>query len=236
MRKVFKFILFAYVFVITMTCSLIVSSHERVLISTTSDDCQVIVTYVTSTDTEPEYKQKPTTFPRYIISDYVYPKYDVDGPINEMYPFIKGDKVAFMGVHENTEYAYIWLGDNRYVIERKYLSREDPASIDVKSTKSVNPPKKHGKMIYVGQFQLTAYAWTGNRCANGKYPTVKHTVATHKHDFPMGTKLYIEGYGYYVVEDRGGFKQGVIDIYMHDHNTCVQFGRKHGAKVYVVLD
>lgn len=84
---------------------------------------------------------------------------------------------------------------------------------------------------YVGSFELTAYEWTGNPCANGNYPTCGYTVASNY--FALGTRIYIEGYGTYVVEDRGGMSSNVIDIYMGDYNTCIQFGRR-SANVYVV--
>lgn len=84
---------------------------------------------------------------------------------------------------------------------------------------------------YLGTYELMAYAWTGNRCANGNYPSCGYTVASNS--IPMGSRIYIEGYGEYVVEDRGGMAASVIDVYMGDYNTCIQFGRRK-AKVYLV--
>lgn len=84
---------------------------------------------------------------------------------------------------------------------------------------------------YLGTYQLTAYEWTGNPCANGNYPTCCYTVACNS--LPLGTKIYIEGYGYFTVEDRGGMANNVIDIYMGDYNSCIQFGRR-SASVYIV--
>ena len=84
-----------------------------------------------------------------------------------------------------------------------------------------------------GTFQLTAYEWTGNRCANGNYPTVGYTCASNY--YPLGTKLYIEGVGVRVVEDTGGMSNNVVDIYMGDPATCIQFGRQ-SANVTVITD
>ena len=122
-------------------------------------------------------------------------------------------------------YSNIIINNERYAIKTKFL----------KPVESIDKSVQHNdKLRYAGKFQLTAYAWTGNRCANGKFPSLNKTVAAHKLDFPMGTKLYIDGYGYYTVEDRGGFPRGVIDVYLGEHNTCVKFGRKHGVDVYIV--
>jgi 3D (Asp-Asp-Asp) domain-containing protein len=84
---------------------------------------------------------------------------------------------------------------------------------------------------YLGYYTLTAYEWTGNPCANGNYPTEGYTVACNS--LPLGTRIYIEGYGEYVVEDRGGMSDSVIDIYLGDYDTCIQFGVQ-GANVYIV--
>lgn len=86
-------------------------------------------------------------------------------------------------------------------------------------------------MTYLGYYQLTAYEATGNACANGNMPTVGYTVACNS--LALGTRIYIEGHGYYTVEDRGGMAGNVIDIYLGDPGACIQFGRQ-GANVYIV--
>lgn len=84
---------------------------------------------------------------------------------------------------------------------------------------------------YLGNYELTAYEWTGNPCANGNYPTEGYTIASNT--LPIGTRVYIEGIGERTVEDTGGMSGGTIDIYMGDPSTCVQFGRQSGA-VYII--
>lgn len=86
-------------------------------------------------------------------------------------------------------------------------------------------------MTYLGDYQLTAYEWTGNPCANGNYPTEGLTIASNT--LPLGTRVYIEGIGERTVEDTGGMPGNVIDIYMGDPSTCVQFGRQSG-EVYII--
>lgn len=86
---------------------------------------------------------------------------------------------------------------------------------------------------YLGNYELTAYEWTGNPCANGNYPTEGLTIASNT--LPIGTRVYIEGIGERTVEDTGGMPGNVIDIYMGDPGTCVQFGRQT-AEVYILED
>lgn len=84
---------------------------------------------------------------------------------------------------------------------------------------------------YLGNYELTAYEWTGSPCANGNYPTEGYTIASNT--LPIGTRVYIEGIGERTVEDTGGMSGNTIDIYMGDPGTCVQFGRQSGA-VYII--
>lgn len=52
------------------------------------------------------------------------------------------------------------------------------------------------------------------------------TVATDK-SIPFGTKIYIEGVGERIVQDRGGaIKGNRIDLYFSDHQSALNFGRQ----------
>ena len=84
-----------------------------------------------------------------------------------------------------------------------------------------SPPDK---MTYLGTYEITAYEETGNCCANGNYPTVGYTIACNSLDF--GTKVYIDGVGERVVEDRGGPSHGNnwIDLYLGDVVACYEWG------------
>lgn len=92
---------------------------------------------------------------------------------------------------------------------------------------------------YVGNYKLTAYCpcsiccgeWAGGPCASGNYPSAGYTVACNS--LPMGTVIYIEGYGTYVVEDTGGMGGSVIDIFFNTHEEALAFGSSH-ANVYIV--
>lgn len=88
-------------------------------------------------------------------------------------------------------------------------------------------------MIYLGTYEITAYEWTGNPCANGNYPTEGYTAACNS--LPFGTVVYIDGIGYRTIEDRGAtwHPETWIDVYMGDEWTCNQFGRQY-LDVYIV--
>ena len=85
----------------------------------------------------------------------------------------------------------------------------------------------------LGHYTLTAYEWTGNTCANGNYPSKGYTIACNS--LPIGTRVWIEGYGEFTVEDRGGMAYNVIDIYLGDYDECIEFGVQE-ADVYLIKE
>ena len=86
---------------------------------------------------------------------------------------------------------------------------------------------------YIGVFHVTAYAYTGSKTASGVYPTEKRTVACNS--MPLGTEIYIEDMGRYIVEDRGAgwHSDNWLDIYMGDVESCRQWGNQE-REVYVI--
>jgi 3D (Asp-Asp-Asp) domain-containing protein len=81
--------------------------------------------------------------------------------------------------------------------------------------------------------QATAYTYTGYRTATGKDPAVG-MVAVDPSVIPLGTRLYIEGYGYAVAADTGGAIKGdVIDLFMEENSQCINWGRRQ-VKVYLL--
>src|SRR6056297_115645 len=61
------------------------------------------------------------------------------------------------------------------------------------------------------------------------------TIAADKDKFPFGTIIYIPGYGYGRVEDRGGaIKGNKIDLFFKRHSTAAKWGRqKKKVKVWL---
>ena len=54
------------------------------------------------------------------------------------------------------------------------------------------------------------------------------TIAADTSLFPFGTVIYVPGYGYGVVEDRGGAIQGYrLDLYFRTHRQAMAWGRQH---------
>lgn len=91
----------------------------------------------------------------------------------------------------------------------------------------------------VGAWRITGYTPGCVHCcesaegitASGVKAINGYTVAAGP-SIPFGTTIYIEGYGYYVVEDRGP-RDGLIDICCPTHDDCGPV-TKRGVNVYIV--
>jgi len=55
------------------------------------------------------------------------------------------------------------------------------------------------------------------------------TIAADTRYYPFGTRMYVPGYGYGVVEDRGGAIKGPkrLDLFFSSHSDALQWGRQH---------
>jgi 3D (Asp-Asp-Asp) domain-containing protein len=74
--------------------------------------------------------------------------------------------------------------------------------------------------------QATGYTATGSRTATGTYPH-RGTIAVDPNVIPLGTKMYIPGYGYGVAEDTGGAINGrIIDLFFDTEQEAINWGRR----------
>jgi len=79
----------------------------------------------------------------------------------------------------------------------------------------------------------TAYTHTGRRTATGTVPRVG-TVAVDPSVIPLGSRLYIEGYGYGRAEDVGSSIKGDrIDVFLDTEEATRRWGVRR-VKVYVL--
>ena len=89
---------------------------------------------------------------------------------------------------------------------------------------------------YIGNHVITGYDPYCKHCcsgtglmASGNYAINGYSVAA---SYPFGTTLYIEGYGFYVVEDRGVDGKH-IDIAAPSHEACYAI-TNNSVAVYIV--
>jgi 3D (Asp-Asp-Asp) domain-containing protein len=84
--------------------------------------------------------------------------------------------------------------------------------------------------------QATGYTSTGNaKTATGTTPH-HGTIAVDPDVIPLGTKMYIPGYGVGVAEDTGGaIKGNIIDLYFDSEQEAIQWGRRN-VTIYILKD
>lgn len=91
--------------------------------------------------------------------------------------------------------------------------------------------EKEPERQFLGTYTIYAYCPCEKCCgktngitASGTKATVGRTVAS---TLPFGTKIYIDGIGERIVEDRGGgITDGKIDLYMDCHTEALKFGAR----------
>lgn len=95
---------------------------------------------------------------------------------------------------------------------------------------------------YAGKFKLTFYCACKKCCgktngitASGTRATEGRTIAINNAKFPMGTKVHLDGFGDFIVEDRGGMKSTTIDVFVTDHQRALQLGVYY-ADAYIIVE
>lgn len=113
-------------------------------------------------------------------------------------------------------YAYKTVGEDTLVSED---TDRDPAKNTLSYTKA---------------FRMRATAYSGGGyCANGKKCKVGR-VAVDPRVIPLGTWLYVKGYGFCQACDTGGAIKGKrIDLYFRTEGKCNRYGVR-STKVYVL--
>jgi 3D (Asp-Asp-Asp) domain-containing protein len=127
-----------------------------------------------------------------------------------------------------------WLIEEPQVVERRVISnyrdrilqlasRGDINAVKMEVTAYTEAPDECGKDVNDPWSGITA---SGKRVAKGMCATGPN--------IPFGTKIYIEGYGIVIAEDRGGMiHERAIDIYMTTKKEAFLFGRQF-RKVYIL--
>lgn len=153
------------------------------------------------------------------------------------------------------------LGTGTGILIGKATSKDEPVETvlaeepnffteKVQEVEPITTKPEEIEPIYLGNYRITAYCackkccgvWAENRPngivkgAMGVELTPGYSVAS---PLPFGTKLYIEGYGDVVVQDRTAswvvdkYNGEIIDIYFDNHEEALNFGVRY-ADVYKI--
>ena len=142
----------------------------------------------------------------------------------------KGQVVAKTGSSGN--WTKVTANGKTGYVYNKYLTSGGSTTTNASKKPSASTSST-GSKTYMGNYKLTFYAGDSTT-ASGRTPRVNHTIAADTSVLPMYTKVYIEGWGTYTVEDRGGAIKGKrIDIFVANNSIARKNGVKY-ANVYIV--
>lgn len=89
------------------------------------------------------------------------------------------------------------------------------------------------KVQKVISMEATAYTFTGYQTATGVNPR-EGIIAVDPRVIPLGSQVYVEGYGYAIAADTGGLIKGnIIDVFFPNLQRCISWGRRP-VKVYIL--
>ena len=158
----------------------------------------------------------------------------------------KGERVI------TTEFVYEDGKEVERTVVNDVVTKKPVQRIVSVGTLAVLNLSRGGQVAYKNSIKMKATAYTSNFASTGKSPgdkgfgrTATGTIAKRNPDgyssiavdprvIPLGTKLYIEGYGYGIAEDTGGaIKGNIIDVYLNSEYECRQWGVRT-VNVYIV--
>lgn len=119
-------------------------------------------------------------------------------------------------------------------------------SRNVKSTKTISQPQnkivvkgtgqvyasRGGDITYKKKLSCAATAYSGHSStATGRRPVRNigglSTIAVDPSVIPLGSKVYVDGYGFAIAADTGSaIKGNIIDLYLNTSSECSSWGRK----------
>lgn len=121
----------------------------------------------------------------------------------------------------------------REVIDTKTLVEPKNRVIAMGTITAVSRGNQLVRFREARYMDTSAYTYTGRRTSTGRNPEVG-MVAVDPGVIPLGSRLYIEGYGYGRAADTGGsIKGNRLDLFMEQRSQCLNWGRRT-VKVYVL--
>jgi len=118
------------------------------------------------------------------------------------------------------------------LVEMTVSNRPTKAVVRRGIYQTVNTPD--GPRAYSKKFACDSTAYTGGGyTATGIVP-YEGVAAVDPRIIPLGTELYITGYGYALAADTGGAIRGnIVDVYFENYQDCINWGRRD-VTVYIL--
>ncbi len=177
-----------------------------------------------------------------VTTDYVTEEVTVDYEVRYVndYSLPIGDKeVTQQGAAGKTKNTYLvtyidGAEASRTLTETEVLTEKQDQIISIgMNISSGIPAGLQYKTMYSG-VRAVAYNFSGNPHGSYGLACTYGTCAVDPDLIPLGSLLYIEGYGYAIANDVGSAIKGkTVDLYMEDLNQCYRWGAR-SVNVYVI--
>jgi uncharacterized protein YabE (DUF348 family) len=145
-------------------------------------------------------------------------------------------KVKSEGVNGEKEITYQVIYKDGIEISRNIKSTktilEPQNEIVVKGTGQVYASRGGDSITYKSKLSCIATAYSNHSItATGRTPVRNEgglsTIAVDPSVIPLGSKVYVDGYGYAIAADTGSaIKSNRIDIYLNSSSECNNWGRR----------
>ncbi len=118
-------------------------------------------------------------------------------------------------------------------IAREEIARERVKKPVTKIIKKSTVGTINGKE-YARKFTVKAYSYTGGGTTASGLPAAVGRIAVDPRVIPLGTQVYVEGYGFATAADTGGnIKGNTIDVYYNSESQCRQWGCRY-ITIYIL--
>lgn len=145
-------------------------------------------------------------------------------------------KVKSEGVNGEKEVTYEVVYKDGVETSRNVTSTktivEPQNEIVVKGTGQIYASRGGENINYKEKLNCVATAYSGDGItATGRVPVRNpggiSTIAVDPSFIPLGSKVFVEGYGYAIASDTGGaIKGNIIDLFLNSSSECMSWGRR----------
>lgn len=125
-------------------------------------------------------------------------------------------------------------------ITHQFMLEAPKKRVVIRNSQPAVEPKSQGgfdvsqlNVQKVMNMEATAYTFTGYQTATGVNPR-EGIIAVDPRVIPLGSQVYVEGYGYAIAADTGGVIKGnIIDVFFPSLQRCISWGRRP-VTVYIL--
>lgn len=125
------------------------------------------------------------------------------------------------------------------IFSLNYQASVNPASLNSVKINQADPEMSHESANDLGSLVISQDSYTATAyCLRGRTVTgdyvKKGTIGVDPQYIPLGSKLYVAGYGFGIANDVGGAIKGkIIDIWLPSYDECIDWGRQT-VTVYIL--